>query len=237
MSPLVVIPQIAKLPASNQNAGTRAPTSSPENAAAKLLPGGRGTGPVSTPGAWPYRPRPLSCGQFRMNSRTGGITATRGRRDQQRRPPPAVMGRHRRHNGQEDQLASGAGRGQYAGDDAAVRLEPAGGDRRDEAHRNRSGAGADEHTPQQHQLPARRHRDAQCAARRDHAERRRQHRADAEAIHQRRGERSGQRRTASCSPTSQARRCRATNRTRDAAGSSSRREPSGSRRPRGSRRS
>ena len=36
ISPLVVIPQIAKLAASSQNAGTRAPMRSPSNAAAKL---------------------------------------------------------------------------------------------------------------------------------------------------------------------------------------------------------
>ncbi len=39
ISPLVVMPQIAKLPASNQNAGTRAPISSPSKAARKLEAG------------------------------------------------------------------------------------------------------------------------------------------------------------------------------------------------------
>ena len=41
ISPLVVIPQMAKLLANNQNAGTRAPSNSPDNAAAKLLSGWR----------------------------------------------------------------------------------------------------------------------------------------------------------------------------------------------------
>ena len=36
INPFVVIPQIAKLAASSQNAGTRAPISSPSNAARKL---------------------------------------------------------------------------------------------------------------------------------------------------------------------------------------------------------
>ena len=39
ISPLVVMPQIAKLAASSQNAGTLAPSSSPSNAARKLEAG------------------------------------------------------------------------------------------------------------------------------------------------------------------------------------------------------
>src|SRR4051794_12076470 len=75
ISPLVVIPQIAKLAASSQNAGTRAPRSSPSNAAWKL-DAGTATGTVA---AWPaeiapYGVKPLSCGWFRMNTTTSGTT-------------------------------------------------------------------------------------------------------------------------------------------------------------------
>lgn len=39
ISPLVVMPQIAKLPASSQKAGTRAPINKPSNAVRKLEAG------------------------------------------------------------------------------------------------------------------------------------------------------------------------------------------------------
>jgi hypothetical protein len=58
ISPLVVIPQIAKLAANNQNAGTLAPTTSPSNAARKLDVGATG----SSSSTAPYAVNPLSCG-------------------------------------------------------------------------------------------------------------------------------------------------------------------------------
>ena len=67
--------------------------------------------------------------------------------------------------------------------------EPAAGDRRDEGHRHRAGADADQHAPAQQQLPARGHEHREPAAGGDQDQRAGDHAAHAEPVHQRRGER------------------------------------------------
>jgi hypothetical protein len=116
----------------------------------------------------------------------------RGEGDDECRGPPAVVHGQVRHQRQEDQLAGRAGGGQDAADQAAAGDEPAAGDGRDEGHRHRAGADADEHSPAEQQLPARGHEHRQPATGGDQHQGPAHDPADPEPVHQCRRERREQ---------------------------------------------
>ena len=108
--------------------------------------------------------------------------------DDQRGHAPSVAGRQPGHGRQEDQLPGGAGGGEDAAHEAAAGDEPAGHQGRDEGHRDRARTQADDHAPEQPELPRLGHEDGEPAAGREQQQRHGQHRPDPEAVHERRGE-------------------------------------------------
>ena len=188
-SPLVDMPQMKKPPASSQNGRCLRALDQPADGVAR----GAGAHRVDVVGrraavrgdAEVARPVAQQPGHQRDDGEGGGRRA-------ERRRPPAV---HRVDPGdqrQEDQLPGRAAGGEDAGDQPAPGDEPAAGHRRHQRQRHRAGAQPDQHAPEQDQLPARRHEDRQPAAERDDEQRAHHHPADAEALHQRGGERRGQ---------------------------------------------
>ena len=111
-------------------------------------------------------------------------------RDEGRRAPAVVS--PARRPGQEDQLAGGAGGGEDAGDQAAVLDEPPAGDGRDERQRHRSGAESDQDTPAAGPAARLVMNTVSPLPAATRQQREGDHPPDAEAVHQRRGERRHQ---------------------------------------------
>ena len=106
--------------------------------------------------------------------------------------PPAGGLRDRGDRRQEDQLASGRSCREDAHDQPTAGEEPAIGDRGSEDEGHRTGAQPDEHSPEDEQLPGRGHEYAASGAESDECQSRSDDLADAEAIHECRGEGGGE---------------------------------------------
>jgi hypothetical protein len=114
-----------------------------------------------------------------------------GGHDQRGGPPAGLLG-HPGQDGEEDQLAGGGGGGQDPHDQAAAADEPAVGHDGREHEGHRAGAEADQHAPEQDQLPAAGDGHAQAAAGGDQGQGDAGDGADAEALHKGGGERGGE---------------------------------------------
>ena len=105
---------------------------------------------------------------------------------------PAEVLRQPSQSRQEDQLPRGPGRGQGAQHQTPAVHKPATGNGRREDRGHASRAQADHHAPQQIELPRGVHDRGQQRAGRDRDQRAQGHRAQAEAVHERRGKRPGE---------------------------------------------
>ena len=124
-------------------------------------------------------------------SATIAIERQHGGHEDERDAPAEVRGEFGDER-QEDELAGRRARRQHADDQAAAMIEPARRHRRRQHHGGEAGADADHHAPQQDELPNPRHRQRDQKTGRDQRTGGDDDAADAEAIHERGGERSEQ---------------------------------------------
>ena len=120
MSPLVLSPQMKKVPASTQNVGLRQ-TIAQRRRRPEPSPGAGGGWPAPPTGASPNGASPTSDGRSRMNSRIRTATTPQRTDGRQQRIAPAHMIDEPRGERQEHELAGGRARRQHADDEAAAR--------------------------------------------------------------------------------------------------------------------